>query len=36
MFRRLRLFVRTYRKARKLGFTVIDAMRTARVNSRAG
>jgi hypothetical protein len=35
MFRRLRLFVRTYRKARRLGFTVVDAIRTARVNSKA-
>jgi hypothetical protein len=29
------LFVRTYRNARRLGFTLVDAMRTARVNSRA-
>jgi hypothetical protein len=35
MIRRLVLFVRTYRKARRLGFTIIDAMRAARVNSRA-
>jgi hypothetical protein len=35
MFRRLRLFVRTFQEARRLGFTVIDAMRTARVTSRA-
>jgi hypothetical protein len=35
LIRRLKLFVRTYREARKLGFTLIDAMRTARVNSRA-
>jgi hypothetical protein len=35
MFRRLLLFVRTYRKARRLGFTVVDAMRAANVNSRA-
>lgn len=35
MMRRLLLFVRTYRKARKLGFTLVDAMRAARVNSRA-
>jgi hypothetical protein len=27
------LFFRTYRKARRLGFTLIDAMRAARVNS---
>jgi hypothetical protein len=33
--RRFLLFVRTYRKARALGFTLIDAMRTARVNSHA-
>ena len=33
--RRLMLFVRTYRKARRLGFTLIDAMRAARVNSLA-
>jgi len=33
--RRIRLFVRTYRKARKLGFTLVDAMRAALVNSRA-
>jgi hypothetical protein len=31
--RRLMLFVRTFRKARKLGFGLIDAMRAARVNS---
>ena len=31
--RRLVLFVRTFRKARKLGFGLIDAMRAARVNS---
>jgi len=35
MIRRLRLFVRTYRQARRLGFTFVDAMRAARVNSRA-
>jgi hypothetical protein len=33
--RRLMLWVRTYREARRLGFTVVDAWRTARVNSRA-
>lgn len=33
--RRFLLFVRTYRKARKLGFTLVDAMRAAMVNSRA-
>jgi hypothetical protein len=31
--RRLILFLRTYRKARRLGFGMIDAMRAARVNS---
>ncbi len=31
--RRLILFLRTYRKARRLGFGLIDAMRAARVNS---
>jgi len=36
MMRRLISFVRTYRKARKLGFTRVDAMRAAKVNSRAG
>jgi hypothetical protein len=35
MIRRLMRFVRTYRQARRLGFTVGDAVRTARVNSRA-
>jgi hypothetical protein len=34
-FRRLKLFFRTYRKARALGFTLIDAFRAARVNSHA-
>jgi len=34
MIRRWMLFVRTYRKARKLGFTFIDAWRAAKVNSR--
>jgi len=33
--RRFILFVRTYRQARKLGFTLVDAMRAARVNSHA-
>lgn len=33
--KRLIFFVRTYRQARKLGFTLVDAMRAARVNSRA-
>lgn len=31
--RRMMLFVRTFRKARMLGFTVVDAFRAARVNS---
>ena len=31
--RRLMLFVRTFRNARALGFTFVDAMRAARVNS---
>jgi hypothetical protein len=35
VIRRFLLFVKTYRQARKLGFTVVDAMRTAKVNSRA-
>jgi hypothetical protein len=34
MIRKLLSFVRTYRKARRLGFAWIDAMRAARVNSR--
>jgi len=34
VFRRFLSFARTYRKARRLGFTFIDAMRAARVNSR--
>jgi hypothetical protein len=34
MFRRLLSFIRTYRKARRLGFTLVDAMRAARVDSR--
>jgi hypothetical protein len=34
MFRRLRAFISTYRKARRLGFTTLDALRAARVNSR--
>ena len=33
MIRRLMIFVRTYQKARRLGFTLVDAMRAARVNS---
>ena len=33
--RRLMLWVRTYRKARRLGFTLVDAWRAASVNSRA-
>ena len=31
--RRLLLFVRTFKTARRLGFGLIDAMRAARVNS---
>jgi hypothetical protein len=31
--RRFLLFVRTFRKARQLGFGLVDAMRAARVNS---
>ncbi len=34
--RRLRLFLRAFRKARALGFTFVDAMRAARVNSYTG
>ncbi len=34
MIRRLMAFLRTYRKARRLGFTVVDAMRAAKVSSR--
>ena len=34
--RRLRRFVQTFRKARALGFTIVDAFRAARVNSYAG
>jgi hypothetical protein len=34
MIRRLMSFFRTFRKARRLGFTWVDAMRAARVNSR--
>lgn len=33
--KRLKLWVRTYRKARALGFTLVDAWRAASVNSRA-
>jgi hypothetical protein len=35
MIRRLKSFFRTFRKARRLGFTFVDAVRAARVNSRA-
>lgn len=35
MIRRFLLFVGTYRKARRLGFTLVDATRAALVNSRA-
>jgi hypothetical protein len=31
--RKLILFMRTFRKARRLGFGLVDAMRAARVNS---
>ena len=31
--RRFLVFLRTFRTARRLGFTLIDAMRAARVNS---
>lgn len=34
MFKRLMLFVSTFRKARRLGFGTLDALRAARVNSR--
>jgi hypothetical protein len=33
--RRLMLLLQTYQKARRLGFTMVDAWRAARVNSRA-
>jgi hypothetical protein len=36
MIRRLRSFMRAFRTARALGFTFVDAMRAARVNSYAG
>ena len=36
MIRRVRLFVRAFRKARSLGFTFVDAWRAARVNSYTG
>lgn len=32
--RRLIAFIQTFRKARRLGFTALDAWRAARVNSR--
>jgi hypothetical protein len=35
IIRRLKIFVQTYRQARSLGFTLIDAFRAARVNSQA-
>lgn len=35
MLKRLVAFIRTYRKARRLGFTAVDAWRAARVNSRS-
>jgi hypothetical protein len=34
MCRRLRSFIRNWRKARALGFTLLDAWRAAKVNSR--
>jgi hypothetical protein len=34
MIRRFLSFIRTYRKARRLGFTLVDAWRAAKVNSR--
>lgn len=36
MIRKVLLFVRAFRKARALGFTFVDAWRTARVNSYTG
>ena len=36
MMRKVLMFVRTFRKARALGFTFVDAMRAARVNSYTG
>lgn len=36
MMRKLLRFVRTFRQARALGFTFVDAMRAARVNSYIG
>jgi hypothetical protein len=36
MIRRLTSFVQAFRQARALGFTFVDAMRAARVNSYAG
>jgi len=33
--RRLTMWFRTYQKARRLGFTIVDAWRAASVNSRA-
>lgn len=33
--RRVLVFVRTFRRARRLGFTWVDAFRAARVNSQA-
>ena len=34
--RKFMLFMRAFRKARALGFTFVDAMRAARVNSYTG
>lgn len=36
MMRKVLMFMRTFRQARALGFTFIDAMRAARVNSYTG
>jgi hypothetical protein len=35
MIRRFLLFAKTYRQARRLGFTLVDATRAALVNSRS-
>jgi hypothetical protein len=35
MTKRVKSFFRTFRKARSLGFTFVDAVRAALVNSRA-
>lgn len=36
MMRKVLMFMRTFRQARALGFTFVDAMRAARVNSYTG